>query len=169
MTRRLIFIVLLILLQILSTVATLSVLVTFQVAYIVALLIIRPFQELKVAIIEMVNECFFLGLACGLFHFRTKEAWNTKAVDAYIGLLLTNNIVVFLILLGNLRSGLLYLQDVDRLIIIVHVHVWVKIESWHFLDSKRKALFSSDSGNVKMGLDYKLDLHYHQHVLLDKQ
>ena len=63
MARRLLFVCLLVLLEVLPTVATLSVLVTLQVVYMGILIIIRPFQELKATLIELINECFFLGLA----------------------------------------------------------------------------------------------------------
>ena len=72
-----------------------------QIGYILALLLLRPFDSVVNNIIEMVNELFLLIVTCMLFAFSDESKWGGGAVDAILNVLMINAYLVVVIMIGK--------------------------------------------------------------------
>ena len=82
-----------------------------QLIYTIYLIFFRPFIEKKGNIIEIINELFFFLLFGSLIFLNKESDWNTNITSAYVWVILANNLVVGVIVIGkfNLITILLYL------------------------------------------------------------
>ena len=82
--RRIIFVSLLITLAPISSIAIVWAISCLQIVYLIVLIILRPFEELKDNLIEIINEVFFNYFACWLTHFNSESVWSSTTTDIYI-------------------------------------------------------------------------------------
>ena len=82
--RRIIFVSLLITLAPISSIAIAWAISCLQIVYLIVLIILRPFEELKDNLIEIINEVFFSYFSCWLIHFNSESVWSSTTTDIYI-------------------------------------------------------------------------------------
>ena len=71
-----------------------SVFVFFQLWYLLFSWILKPFNDVKDNILEIMNEVFYTFLWSSLIYFQTKDKWSTVFENAYIGVMLFNNLIL---------------------------------------------------------------------------
>ena len=101
LTRRLIFVILLVYGETFSNIILIYPMIILQIAYLVQLLIVRPFKEVKNNIIEITNEWFYLLLILLLSYYNTKERWKSVMENAYLWIILGNSIVIIIIMISK--------------------------------------------------------------------
>lgn len=101
LSRRLIFVTLLIFNKNLSVVVIISIMVGVDIAYILFLVLTRPFEQKSNNLIEILNEVYFFVLLSLLLHFNLLSRWSKVVQNAYIYLILTNSLIVALISVGK--------------------------------------------------------------------
>ena len=94
-----------------------GVLTILQLCYTIFIIIQRPFEETKWNIIEIVNELYFFILFGSLIHLNSIEKWSFIITRVYIWVIVSNNMVAFLIVFGMLLL-LISIADMFRSIII---------------------------------------------------
>ena len=99
--RKLIFIAHLIALVLFSSKLVISILTSFQVIYIWFVIYVRPYEEVKGNIIEIVNELYFTPLLFVLIFLNSIHDWNSVNTNVYLWVLSSNSIVVFLIVFSK--------------------------------------------------------------------
>ena len=99
--RRLLFILLLIILTMISSRFLIAAIIAVQVAYFICLSYLRPYEQMKENLIEILNETYFGFLIVFLVFINTEDEWNSIKTSIYMWVLASNTIIVFLIVLGN--------------------------------------------------------------------
>ena len=97
--RRAIFVTLLITLQSIQSWILISLLSVLEIWYLISIIILRPFEEKKNNIIEITNEIFFLVLLSSLIFINTENDWNSKLIDIYMWIIMSNTFTVFIIII----------------------------------------------------------------------
>ena len=77
--------------------------VSVQAVYFAYILILRPQDSVKENLSDFINEVFYLYFVVFLLHFNTEGRWNDTLTDVYFWILMTNNFILILIMLGNLK------------------------------------------------------------------
>ena len=80
--------------------------VSIQSLYMLAILIIRPFEKMKNFMLEMINEIFYLLLWCLLFRYNTENNWTNQITQIYLWVMISNNV-----LFAFISFGKFYLHD----------------------------------------------------------
>ena len=101
LARRALFVTLLIFLTSVESWILISILSAVQFWYMVYIMIIRPFENIKENIIEILNEVIFLILLTLLIYYNKNDDWNSTLKTIYMWLIVTNNILIFMIVLGK--------------------------------------------------------------------
>ena len=101
LARRALFVTLLILLTSVESWILISILSAVQFWYMVYIMIIRPFENIKENIIEILNEVVFFFLIISLIYLNSATYWNSTTTNIYMGVLIANTMIVFLILLSK--------------------------------------------------------------------
>ena len=101
LVRRIAFISLLLVLSTSKFFLSLGIISGIQAAYILFLIIVRPFSELKDNFIEILNELMFSVYLNWLFFYNTESDWSNVLTNVYIGLIVSNNFLIALISIGN--------------------------------------------------------------------
>ena len=101
MIRRFFFILFLVTLESIPSRGLIGLLVPLEISYIVYLVIFRPYQEIKVNAIEIVNEVSFLILLSALLVYNTSSDWTLAFAYIYIQVIVITNIINFLIIFGK--------------------------------------------------------------------
>ena len=83
--------------------------IVIQVAYIAALLLIRPFKLLYITVIDGINEVFYLILLIFFYICNTNSEWNDMKT-LVMHLLMWNVIIIATIVLGKFRFIIFYQQ-----------------------------------------------------------
>ena len=99
--RRFLFVILLITWLFISSRVLIIVLSIIQVVYILNLSYLRPYQETKGNLIEILNETYFGFLVIFLSIVNTEDEWNSIKTNAYMWVLVSNTIVVLVIVSGK--------------------------------------------------------------------
>ena len=99
--RRFLFVILLIAWLFMSSRVLTIVLSWIQFFYILSLLYLRPHEETKGNLIEILNEIYFGFLVLFLVIVNTEDKWNTTKINTYTWVLISNTFVVLVILLGK--------------------------------------------------------------------
>ena len=105
--RRFIFVSVLIIFASKSSIVSIGTLYGLQIIYLVILTILRPFEEVKWNLIEILNEIYFIILFGWLLHFNTEEIWSYFYKATYIYLLASNGIIITTIIISNLFLNIL--------------------------------------------------------------
>ena len=82
--RRSFFVIFLFACYSVSSKVVIGVLSLFQLSYLVFIIIIRPYIEIKANIIEIVNESIFLFLLSALFLLNTENDWTPTIAIVYM-------------------------------------------------------------------------------------
>ena len=72
-----------------------------QFLYILSLLYLRPYEETKGNLIEILNEIYFGFLVLFLAIVNTEDEWNSAKTNTYMWILVSNTFVVLVIVLGK--------------------------------------------------------------------
>ena len=99
--RRFLFVILLITWLFLSSRVLIIVLSLIQFLYILSLSYLRPFEEAKGNLIEILNEIYFGFLLIFLAIVNTEGKWNSTKTNTYMWVLASNTFVVLVIVLGK--------------------------------------------------------------------
>ena len=99
--RRFLFVTLLITWLFISSRVLIIVLSIIQVVYILNLSYLRPYEETKGNLIEILNEIYFGFLVIFLSIVNTEDEWNFIKTNIYMWVLASNTFVVLVIVLGK--------------------------------------------------------------------
>ena len=99
--RRFLFVILLITWLFISSRVLIIVLSLIQVIYILNLSYLRPYEETKGNLIEILNEIYFGFLVLFLAIVNTEDEWNSTKTNTYMWVLASNTLVVLVIVSGN--------------------------------------------------------------------
>ena len=102
LTRRLIFVVLLITWVFILSRILVILLSIIQTLYIVYISYLRPYEESKGNLIEILNEIYFGFLILFLSIINTEDEWNSVKTNLYMGVIVSNTFAIFIIVWGNL-------------------------------------------------------------------
>ena len=100
--RRASLIILLICLTMISWKLLIGLTSFLQLGYLVYIIYVHPFKEVKWNIIEIINEIYFLLHLSFLIHFNTKDIWKSHLITAYCMTITSNSLVVLAIILGKI-------------------------------------------------------------------
>ena len=82
--RRVLFIAMMITLTFISSKILIGMLSSIQLIYLIYIVILRPFKEIKWNIIEIINELYFLFFLSWLILLNSKNDWKSTYTDIYI-------------------------------------------------------------------------------------
>ena len=82
-----------------TTIGSISIAV-IQILFIIYI-ILRPFEEKKVNIICFLNEVYFFVLTFCLIFLTQEDDWSSIKISAYMWIIASNSIVIFLIIIGT--------------------------------------------------------------------
>ena len=99
--RRAAYVALVITLVHISSKVLICILSIIQIFYAIYVIYLRPHNEIKNSLIDIVNETYFLTLLTTLGFLNEEADWTTFKVNTYVWLLSSNTMVVFLIVLGR--------------------------------------------------------------------
>ena len=99
--RRFWFVILLITWLFISSRVLTIVLSLIQFLYILSLSYLRPYEETKGNLIEIMNEIYFGFLVIFLAIVNTEDEWNSIKTKTYMWVLVSNTLVVLVIVLGR--------------------------------------------------------------------
>jgi hypothetical protein len=71
-----------------------SVMLIFQILYVVALFLIRPFEQMQNNIVECLNEVFFTSMVVILVHVNTENKWAGLWTKIYVWIMMFNNLAL---------------------------------------------------------------------------
>ena len=100
--RRLVFVILIITWVLLMSRILAAILTIIQVAYIVLLSFIRPYEGTKGNLIEILNEIYFAFLILFLSIINTESDWSSIKTNFYMWVIVSNTFVVFIIVFGKI-------------------------------------------------------------------
>ena len=86
--RRSFFVIFLFVCYSVSSKVVIGVLSLFQLSYLVYIILIRPFIEIKANVIEIINESIFLFLLSALFFLNTENDWTPTIAIVYMQIIL---------------------------------------------------------------------------------
>ena len=72
-----------------------------QISYIVYLVKVRPFEEIRNNFIEVINEIYFTVLLGSLYYLNSKEKWTTTYSNIYVWIIWSNNLLILVIAWGK--------------------------------------------------------------------
>ena len=81
--KRIIFVVLVITIEPVSSILVISLLAGLQLIYLGVLIFIRPFELIKCNIIEIINEIYFLTMLTSLLKFNSTSSWDETPTIIY--------------------------------------------------------------------------------------
>ena len=99
--RRMVFASILIFGQSFSNIGLICPMIIIQFAYLLNLVIVRPYKLAKDNIIEIVNELFYFLLIFILSYFNSKDRWSSIIENAYLIIILGNSVTIILIMIGK--------------------------------------------------------------------
>ena len=95
--RRTVFVILLIMWATVDSKLLIGVLTFLQLIYLAYACYLRPFKEIKLCGIEIINEMYFLLLMSTLIFLNTKESWNQEVTSVYMWGISSNSFAIFII------------------------------------------------------------------------
>ena len=101
LTRRLLIVTFLITWSSLSSIYLMQIVAIIQFIYLLGIIVLRPFQEIRNNWIEIVNEVYFFVMVIYISNYSTSDRWTDTAVDIFLYLILTNSLIIIVILLSN--------------------------------------------------------------------
>ena len=113
MTRRMIYVLILISITSISSKIVIGILSAVQIGYGVYIVYLRPFSRVKDNLIEILLETYFITLIFTLIFSNTSSDWSSFLISAYMWIIASSNIVVLLITLSKERVWL-YSWFIDK-------------------------------------------------------
>jgi hypothetical protein len=107
LTRRLLFIVVIILFKFLGRNTTFILLIIIQVVYICQFVILRPFRQMENNIVEGTNEAFYVSYLILMFILDEESMWSDQMTKIFIFCITANNFVVALVMTSRLEFNTL--------------------------------------------------------------
>lgn len=104
LARRLLFVFIIILLGFIGGQNVLIILLVVQVFYLVALIILRPFDEVKNNIVEITNEAFYFLFVILMLALDSEDKWTGAMTKFFLSLMTANTIVISVIMAGRCSS-----------------------------------------------------------------
>ena len=101
--RRTLFGVILFFLESYNMITRVILFVVVQFLITAYMIVLRPQQELKEQISDVINEVYFLFFGAFLLYFNTEDRWNPTQSEAYFWILMSNNFVLIFIMLGMIN------------------------------------------------------------------
>ena len=77
--------------------------VVVQFLITVYMVVLKPQEELKERISDIINEVFFLYFGVFLLYFNTQDRWTDTSSDAYFWILMSNNFILIIIMIGKIE------------------------------------------------------------------
>ena len=102
LSRRFIFIKLLLILTSISSKILIWILVFIQLFYLGYIALIRPYCNSKENLVEIINETYIFFLLSVLIFLNSEKDWNSVKTSIYMWLIVSNTLIVFIIVLGKL-------------------------------------------------------------------
>ena len=99
--RRSLFGVVLFFCQTLEMITRVVLFVVIQFLITTYIIVLRPQEEIKERISDVINEVYYLFFGAFLLYFNTEARWSNTASDAYFWILMSNNFVLILIMLSK--------------------------------------------------------------------
>ena len=99
--RRSLFGVILFFCQTLEMITRVVLFVVVQFLITIYIIVLRPQEEIKERISDVINEVYYLFFGVFLLYFNTEARWSNTATDAYFWILMSNNFVLILIMLSK--------------------------------------------------------------------
>jgi hypothetical protein len=103
LTRRLLFVVVILLLQFSGKDTTFIFLIVIQAAYIGQLVILRPFRQIENNIVEVSNEAFYVGYLIMIFVLDGESMWSDQMSKIFVFCITANNFAIALVMLSKLK------------------------------------------------------------------
>ena len=69
--------------------------------YAIYIIILRPYQDVKGNIIEILNEVYYTILLGGLIYVNKKEDWSSLKTNIYMYFMVSNTVGIFLIVFSK--------------------------------------------------------------------
>ena len=123
--RRAICVILLITLQSIQSWILIAILSIFQIWYLIYIVILRPFEEKRNNIIEIVNEIFFCILLISLIFLNSESVWNSTLIEIYMWIIISNTLAFFIIVICKYYF-IITIVDFFRTMILLAKARWVK-------------------------------------------
>ena len=101
MTRRLIFIMVLIFSYSFSSQIVIGMLIAFQAPYLIYIFLIRPFKEMDTTIIELANELIFIVLLITLIILNSERDWTPLIAHIYMQAICFSSFISSVIVAGK--------------------------------------------------------------------
>ena len=98
--RRVLLVTSIVFLGFINGVAVFWVIIIIQLSFMVSMFILRPFESKKDAIIESINEMFYISLIVFLFIFHFED-WTSKITEIFMIVLTINTLLISLVTLGK--------------------------------------------------------------------
>ena len=124
-SRRLLFVVILICLYSVSLHIIIGVLTTFQLIFLIYVVALRPYQEIKSNIVKILNELIFLFLLSSLNFLNKESDWSLSMIYIYMNIICFNTVIVCLILIGSV-----YFSNFIGFL-IKDIYIWCKNRKQH--------------------------------------
>ena len=102
--RRIIFVISLISLVSIPSNLLIGLLSVIQLIYLIYTTILRPYEEVKDNMIEIINEIYFFLLFGSLLHLNKESEWNITFTLIYMWVLSSNTMVLFLIIVSKINK-----------------------------------------------------------------
>ena len=102
--RKLLFVSVLISWVSISSRTLIIILSIIQVFYAMYVFYIRPYEDSKGNLIEVLNEIYFSFLIIFLSVINTENEWDSTKTSAYMWVLISNQLMIFLIVLSRIYS-----------------------------------------------------------------
>ena len=111
--RRLAYVTLLITLVSTPSRVLVSIITFIQILYAVYIVYWRPYEEVKINIIEIVNEAYFSVLLLILAFVNCESDWSSIKTSAYMWLLVSNTVAIFIVILGKEHAKFLLNRSIQ--------------------------------------------------------
>ena len=123
--RRFIYVAFMIFLVSINSKILIGIISLFQIIYFLNIAYLRPFKEIKLNLIEIMNEIFFFILFCSLLVLNAENDWNTNLTFVYMWVLASNSMLMFVIILSKFLVAI-FLVDTVRRVVILTCKKWSK-------------------------------------------
>jgi cysteine-rich repeat protein len=97
MSRRLFFSIWIFTFMSMSKFSYVLILVLYQISHLVLISIIRPFNNVKDNIVELIWEAIFTPMLFGLLHFNVKDKWDNTITSVYSGMIFFGCALIWLV------------------------------------------------------------------------
>ena len=108
--RKVIFVILLVMCTFIGTETMKSILIVWQILYLILLWKLLPFVDKVGNLIEIINESVFLILLIVIFFIKSKDDWNTSLTDIY-SLIILGNIITIIFFISSKGYQITFIGD----------------------------------------------------------